>query len=297
VHTHVRVKETTGQFFEAARQYGVDRIVTMSPLEEVDPLRERYPDALRFIAVPRFREFDVSDAYRAQWLRDLAAFRERGAGVMKFWMAPPMRGKHGLTLEHAFLQPVIKEALDLGYDFMTHIADPSAWFEREDKYADGQKYGTKRDQYPQLEWLLDHVAPRFVIGAHMGGTVEDLDFLQGLLDRHDNYYIDSSATKWIVRGIAGQPERAREFFIHNADRILFGTDLVVDDKFDFDHYASRFWVHQIMWETDYRGESPIVDPDAGDRPMLAGLNLPDDVLRRMYWENAERLGLRADREK
>jgi hypothetical protein len=122
--------------------------------------------------------------------------------------------------------------------------------------------------------------------------VEDPDFLQGLLDRHANYVLDTSATKWIVREVARQPERVREFMIRNADRILFGSDLVASDKFrEFDHYASRYWAHLQMWETAYRGESPIEDPDAEQPPRLAGVDLPEDVLRALYIENAQRLEL------
>jgi hypothetical protein len=73
--------------------------------------------------------------------------------------------------------------------------------------------------------------------------------------------------------------------------VLFGSDLVTGTDYDFDHFASRYWAHQMMWESDYRGESPIVDPDAEDPPRLAGLNLPIDVLTRLYRENAQRLRL------
>jgi hypothetical protein len=290
VHTHVRVAETTEEFLAAADLYGIDKIVTMSPLDDVPRLQDACGERLDFIAVPRFRDMDSSDAFRAQWLRDLEAFRALGARRMKFWMAPPMRGHHGLTLEDPFFEPLIQTSLDLGYDFMVHIADPTAWFEPGGRYADAKRFGTKAEQYPQLEFLLQRVAPRSVIAAHLGGNIEDPDFLQGLLDRHANLCLDSSATKWIVRGVAPQPERVRALLVRNADRILFGSDLVVADHFDFEHYASRFWVHQMMWQSDYRGESPIEDPDADDPPRLAGLALPAEVLRPFYDENAARLG-------
>jgi hypothetical protein len=113
--------------------------------------------------------------------------------------------------------------------------------------------------------------------------------LQSLLDRHANLLLDSSATKWIVREVARTPERVRAFIIRNSERILFGSDVVVDDKLDFEHYASRYWCQRTMWETPDRGESPIEDPDAENPPRLAGLDLPVDVLARLYHENAERI--------
>ncbi len=290
VHTHVHRSPSVACFFAAAAAYRIEHIVSMTPLDEVDALRAVYGERLEFIAIPRWRSMAKTDEFRRQWIADLAVFRSKGARRMKFWMAPPMRGDHGLTLRDPFFGPVIGAALELGYEFMIHVGDPSVWFRPGGRYADAARYGTKHEQYDQLEYLLETVAPRSVIAAHLGGNIEEPDFLQALLDRHPHLYLDSSATKWVVREIAWQPERVRAFMIRNADRILFGSDLVVDPKFDFTHYASRYWVHQQLWETDYRGESPIEDPDAPQPPPLVGLALPPDVLHKLYHENAERLG-------
>jgi predicted TIM-barrel fold metal-dependent hydrolase len=289
-HVHVHNGPTVATFFEAATLYGVTKVVSMTPLDEVDALRAAYPGRLAFIAIPRWRNMAKSAEFQKQWIEDLAAFREKGARRMKFWMAPPMRGDHGLTLQDPFFAPIIRAALDLGYDFMVHVGDPSAWFRPGGRYADVAKFGTKREHYPQLEFLLETVAPHNVIAAHMGGYIEEPAFLQSLLDRYPNLYLDSSATKWVVREVARQPEVMREFMLRNQDRVLFGSDLVIHDKCDFDHYASRYWAHRMVWETAQRGESPIEDPDAENPPKLAGLDLPLAVLRRLYYENAAALG-------
>jgi predicted TIM-barrel fold metal-dependent hydrolase len=290
VHTHVHRCPTTAAFFEAADTYGIGRIVSMSPLADVPGLLTDWPGRLEFIAVPRWRELANAAHFQRQWLADLETFRTHGARVMKFWAAPRLRGDLGLTIDHDFFGPLIREGLELGYDFMVHVGDPSPWFAPGGQYADASRYGTKLRQYEQLEFLLEAVAPRFVIAAHLGGSVEEPDFLQGLLDRYSHLYLDCSATKWIVRGVADQPEWLRAFFVQNADRILFGTDIVVDGRFDFEHYASRYWAHQTMWETAYRGESPIDDPDADGAPRLAGIDLPMKVLEKLYVGNARRLG-------
>lgn len=290
VHTHVHKLASTAQFFEAATAYGISKIVSMSPLDDVDALLAACAGRIEFIAIPRWREMKNSAAFRDQWLADLATFREKGARRMKFWVAPPLRGEYGLTLQDPFFTPLIRQGLDLGYEFMIHVGDPSEWFAPGGKYADAKVFGTKHEQYAQLEYLLETVAPRSVIAAHMGGSCEEPAFLQELLDRYPNLYLDSSATKWVVRAIARQPEVNREFILRNQDRVLFGSDLVVGKDYDFDHYASRYWVHQMLWETGYRGESPIADPDAGDSPRLAGLDLPPAVLRKLYSDNAQRLG-------
>jgi predicted TIM-barrel fold metal-dependent hydrolase len=289
-HTHVHDSPTVGAFLEAAELYGIRKIVTMTPLDELARVEAIQPGRLAFIAIPRWRSMAKSAAFQAQWLADLHAFAERGARCMKFWVAPPLRGTHGLTLEDPFFRPLIAAGLELNLDFMVHVGDPDEWFAPGGRYADRAKFGAKREHYRQLEFLLERVAPRRVIAAHLGGYGEEPDFLQALLDRHANLMLDSSATKWVVRVVARQPARLREFLIRNQDRVLFGSDLVVGGAYDFEHYASRYWVHQQLWETANDGESPIEDPDAPAPPRLRGLDLPADALEALYFRNAARLG-------
>ncbi len=291
IHTHVKSLADAAPFFEAADHFGVGTIVSMTPFEQAAALRDAYGERLQFIAIPNWKREGKSDEFRAEWIDLLGRFRALGARLCKFWMAPPMRGEHGLTLEHEFLQPVIEQALSLGYEFMVHIGDPSVWWST--KYADIDRFGTKAQQYDQLHWLAERVAPRRIIAAHMGGTVENLPFLQGLLDARPNLYLDTSATKWVVREVAPQPRAVHDFVVRNAQRVLLGSDLVVDARYDFEHYASRYWAQRTMWETAYRGESPIEDPDAADPPLLAGVDLPGPVLKRVYFENAAALGFGA----
>jgi hypothetical protein len=53
-------------------------------------------------------------------------------------------------------------------------------------------------------------------------------------------------------------------------------------------YASRYWVHRWPWEGDGPRPSPIRDPCAADvaNPQVHGLSLPDDVLARLYFQEA-----------
>jgi hypothetical protein len=292
VHTHCHNVQWTKTYLEAADAYGIGKIWTMAPLEDVDALKAAYPGRFAFIAVPRWSGAaeGFNEAYVTDWLRRLDQFYDKGARLIKFHMAPGTKKRWAMDLEHPLIQRVIKHAYQLGFHFMTHVGDPLAWFRPGGKYADRKEYDSFADQFILLERFLAAYPERIHMGAHMGGSLEDLDALQQRLDRFPNYCIDSSATKWIVRGVAEQPaERVRDFIIRNQDRILFGSDLVVGEKYDWDHYASRYWVHQMMWETTYRGESPIDDPDAERGvPKLSGLDLPAEVLTKMYRTNAEK---------
>jgi len=192
----------------------------------------------------------------------------------------------------------------------THIADPDTWFTA--KYTDVSAYGTKAQQYEPLERMLDEYPQTQWLAAHMGGYPENLEFLSGLLERHDNLSLDTSACKWQVRELSKHPrDKLLAFFNRWKGRILFGSDIVARDEHlvesddvqyaagqaacpeqAFELYASRYYALRTMFETDYEGKSPIADPDLAmvepdkfdemSSPMLIGKSLPPEILTDMY---------------
>jgi hypothetical protein len=67
----------------------------------------------------------------------------------------------------------------------------------------------------------------------------------------------------------------------------------------FDLYASRYWALRKLFESDYRGPSPIADPDLHlvdprqhkehDAPPLNGHALPQHLLQSLYHDAAHNL--------
>ena len=289
-HTHTRDVKWTAEFLRAADDYNIGQIWTMAPLEDVDPFRAAFPGRFEFIAIPKWQNMSSHEEFLIDWRRRIEGFAEKGVRLIKFHNSPAVQKKSGLTLDSPEAKQLARLAYELGYHFMTHVGDPKAWFGSDKKYKPEEGHKSFAEQFAMLDRMLEEYPDRVHLGAHMGGSLEDLDALQKRLDRFPNYIIDSSATKWIVRAVAEQPAKnVRDFIIRNQDRILFGSDLVVTEKYDYDHYASRYWVHQKLWETNYEGESPIDDPDASNGvPQLHGVDLPADVLEKLYRGNAQR---------
>jgi len=315
-HAHVNGRRAALLLREAMDLYGVREIWSMTTLEQVDAIREILGERVRFIAVPDFAMKDRREAHGRAFLERIDRFHALGARIVKFWSAP-----RGIDLGHEVGDPrllrldaphrraVMDRAASLGMAFMAHVADPDTWFAT--KYADTARYGTKRSHYEDLERLLDEY-PVPWIAAHMGGSPEDLDFLDGLLMRHPNLHLDASATKWIVREISKHPrEQVRAFMLRWRGRILFGSDIVTTDdhleskgektemaakassvEHAFDLYASRYWALRTLWERTVELRSPIADPDLAlvdpanhgpmDSPMLRGMGLPREVLAVFY---------------
>jgi hypothetical protein len=291
--------EQATTMLEVARNFGIVKTYSMCPPDHIPALRERFGTALRFNGSITKKKKDSPDdeAYRL-----LDRFLELGVEMLKFWSAPRGR-ERGLFIDAPWRIEVARRARAAGIRIiMTHVADPDAWFRT--AYADSTKFGTKAEQYIGLEKMLTLFPDLTWIGAHMGGDPEHPDHLEALLQKHPNLYFDTSATKWQVREVSAHREAIRDLVCRYPDRFLFGSDLVTRHHLPGEHYVSRYWCQRTLWESAWEGLSPIADSDyapaAADgqsraeqtqpaTPMLRGLALPDDVLKKLYFQNANKL--------
>lgn len=317
VHTHINGERAAAVYAEARELFGVHLTYSMTQLGQAESVKRVLGDSIRFIAVPNFGEKDRARAFGEGFLEAIDRWHDLGARMVKFWSAPRGRdiGREAgdwriVTLHNPLRRRQMDHAAAKGMMFMVHVADPDTWFAT--KYSDASLYGTKREQYEPLEALGDEYARVPWILAHMGGWPEDLAFLDGLLTRHPNFYLDTSATKWMVRELSKHPSNAMlAFHMKWRGRILFGSDIVTNDghvggvssggppageasspEAAFDLYASRYWALRTQYETRYEGVSPIADPDLQmvepgkydehASPPLRGHNFPKDLLRTMY---------------
>ncbi len=287
-HCHLLAARHAPAWFAAADHYGIRHFCTMGPLEEAVRLQRDWPGRLHFIVVPKW--WDPPADFFDDWRRRLDGFYNVGSRVVKFHMAPQSMAARNLRFDSPQLRPLLRAAVERRMAIMSHVGDPDLWYAR--KYTDTAKYGTRDDHYRQWADALAEYTPHVPwVGAHLGGNPEDLDRLQGLLDRFPNLWLDTSATRWVVREVSRQRDAAREFVIRNQDRLLFGSDQVSGDGRDFDFFASRFWALRKLWETAHVGPTNITDPDLSpdQQPMIRGLALPDEVLQKLYRDNAVRL--------
>jgi predicted TIM-barrel fold metal-dependent hydrolase len=100
-----------------------------------------------------------------------------------------------------------------------------------------------------------------------------------LLDRCPNFYVDISAR---IAELGRQPYTARRFFLQYADRILFGTDSGPNPE--------MYRIYYRFLETD----DEYFNPNTGEIPgqgrwFVNGLYLPEDVLEKVYFRNAQKV--------
>ncbi|HMB94733.1 MAG TPA: hypothetical protein VKK61_01705, partial [Tepidisphaeraceae bacterium] len=245
-HCHLLAARHAKNWFAAADHFGIDKFVSMTPLEEALVLQRNWGDRLHFIGIPKWADVSYDD-----WMRRIEGFYNIGSRIIKFHMAPGTMAMRKYSLDMPEIRRIIDEAVARKMIIMSHVGDPDTWY-NSSKYADTEKFGTREKHYKIWQETLEYIPPtQFWVGAHMGGNPENLPRLQSLLDRFPNLHLDCSATKWMVREISKQRDAARDFFIRNQDRLLFGSDQVSGDDRGFDFLASRFWCHRKLWETAY----------------------------------------------
>lgn len=319
-HAHINGKRAAGVYRKVCDLYGVERVYSQTQLAQADVVKEVMGDRISFVAIPEYMHKDRKWAHTQGFLENLDEWHMRGARMFKFWGAPRLRDYVGtmdldpkeiVGFDSDWKLKIAEKGKGLGMMLMVHCADPDTWFQT--MYKDAGKYGSKASQYESLERLLTTTGMP-CLAAHMGGWPEDLGFLSGLLDRHPKLILDTSATKWMIRELSKHDSAELIAFLDRySGRILFGSDIVTSDDHmkttdsenpgfgdqlassdseAFDLYASRYWALRTMWETGYRGESNIADPDlmmvdpegfdSMSAPQLTGHGLDGDRLRMLY---------------
>jgi predicted TIM-barrel fold metal-dependent hydrolase len=279
---------------------GIERIVniTMQTGETALEMIRKFNS----VASERFATYgwmDWSDvqspSFAQRSVERLERLIEHGACGLKIWkdLGTKVRDADGslLRIDDGRLDPIYEKAAELGVPIMYHIADPDAFFlpidasnERYEELAAHPQWSYYGSYYGKLELLTqrDRVIARHpkttFVGAHVAEHPEDLAYVTVLLEKHSNLHVDIGAR---CAELGRQPYSAREFFLKFPDRILFGTDLIPE--------VNMYRLHYRFLETrDEYFEYPSHASRQG-RWNIYGLYLPDDVLLKVYRENAIRL--------
>jgi predicted TIM-barrel fold metal-dependent hydrolase len=226
--------------------------------------------------------------------------KKRGAEGLKIWKGFGLNvvDQNGqlVTVDDRRLDPIWHTCAELQLPVIIHIADPVAFFdpidasnERWEELGMHPDWAFTSPPYPPFLNIIEAFANLITrhpqttfIGAHVGCYSENLGWVENLLARCPNFYVDISAR---ISELGRQPYTARKFFLKFPDRILFGLDLGPD--------VESYQIYFRFLETDdeyfYYNTGKI--PLQG-RWQIYGLFLPDDVLEKVYFQNAEKIILK-----
>ena len=191
-----------------------------------------------------------------------------------------------LKIDDPELDPIWDACARLKLPVFIHTADPQEFFQPVDytneRWLELSLFPTRRypqDRYPSFEQLMSerdnlfrkHPNTTFV-AAHMGWHANNLGRLGKMLTEMPNVYTEVGA---VLYDIGRQPRVAHDFFVKYQDRILFGKDSFQPEEYPYywrvfetnDDYFDYYRPYHAFWK-------------------LYGIDLPDSVLKKVYYQNA-----------
>lgn len=265
--------------------------------EEFAKFAAPYPGQVAIFATFWYPPGPISWDYFKWEVAHLEEAKQLGVRGVKIWKNIGMytKDEHGkiIPLDDPRLEPMWNKIETLGLPILIHVSDPPMNFEPIDGHNESLDYllqdaaisyhgpGVPGPEVvlPEFERVIKRHPGLTFIAAHLANTAYDLNAASQMLDRHKNLYMDISSR---ASDLGRQPVTARAFIIRYADRLLFGTDGNPTPKV----YRGYF---RLLETSDEYFDEPEWPEYKFGRWKLYGLALPDDVLRKVYHDNAARL--------
>ncbi len=258
----------------------------------VSNMEKKYPNRIVTFAnvdfdsvgAPNWTENAVAQlrADVASGARGLKVYKNLGMDVMDV-------DGNRVAVNDTRLDPIWALCGELGIPVLIHSADPANFWQPKDKFNEKWlelELNPRRlrapETNPSFQSIMDeqysiiekHTQTTF-ISAHMSWIGNDLGKMGGLLDKYPNMYSEIAA---VIYEFGRQPIAGRAFLTKYKDRILFGKDTYRVSEFDTyfrtletaDEYFPYYRKYHAQWR-------------------MYGMNLPDDVLKAVYYENALRI--------
>ncbi|HYM13393.1 MAG TPA: amidohydrolase family protein [Bryobacterales bacterium] len=252
-------------------------------------MRKANPDRLVAFANIDFAAINEPDFGRraaAQLEQDV----NNGAVGLKifknFGMDLKYRDGRRVPVDDPIMDPVWETCARLKIPVLIHTGEPWSFFQPIDKYNERwlelkthPKRARPPDHYPTWEALMAEQHRLFAkhsdtifIAAHLDWLGSNLPALGELLDRLPNVYTECGA---VLYDLGRQPFTARDWLVKYQDRVLMGKDIYAPKEYACyfrvfetrDEYFDYYRKYHAFWK-------------------MYGLQLPDDVLKKIYYKNA-----------
>ena len=191
-----------------------------------------------------------------------------------------------IAVDDIRLAPVWDRAGELGIPVLIHSADPAEFWQPFDRFNERWlelKVRPQRRQFPNADVSFEEILQEQhnvfrrhpntnFINAHLGWLGHDLDRLGEIMDKLPNMYVGLGA---VIYELGRQPRFAAKWLTEYQDRVLMGKD---------SYNKEEFYTYFRVFETDDDYFDYYRDYHAFWK--MYGLNLSDEVLKKIYYENA-----------
>ena len=266
-----------------------------------------HPERVVFAASFSTKGWD-EPGWQQRAMRDVDSAFAAGAVAVKVWknIGMSLRDAQGrlVMVDDAKLDPILELIQQRGKVLIGHQGEPhNCWLPVDEMTVNNDReYFREHPQYhmylhpemPSYEaqmaardrMLEKHPQLKFM-GAHMASLEWSVDELAKFLDAHPEAVVDLAARMGQVQFQSNEDrEKVRHFFVKYQDRILYGTDLTQEPgrpAKEMRAEANQVWLRD--WT--YLNTSQVITVPELDAP-VRGLELPKEVVRKIYATNAER---------
>src|ERR1700751_4076468 len=277
-------------------------------VEAVAKYDRAYPGRFYTFTEPSYSRFKEADYPKLQALAIERAHRDgaRGLKILKtlgLYLRENITSGSLVKIDDARFDPMWDACGQLNLPVAIHISDPIAFFTPTDRFNERYEELTHHPDwsfydpdFPSNAELIEarnrmfarHPKTQFIV-LHVGNFSEDLGNVSENLDRFPNMTVDIAAR---IGELGRQPRTARKFFDKYQDRILFGTDATPHGDETpqqiFGRELYEIYYRFLETEDEYFDYAPAPKPPQG-RWRIYGIGLPENILRKVYYENAARL--------
>lgn len=252
-------------------------------------VQKNYPN--RFIV---FTNIDLSGIDDPNWtentVQQLVEDVKMGANGLKIYKSQGMDNKDSqgkrIPINDPRIDPIWEKCGELGIPVLIHAADPKSFWDPMDAnnerwlelktHPGRRRYNTDTPSWEtiiaeQHDIFAKHPATKF-INAHLGWYANDLATLGQLMDKYPNMYSEIGA---VIAELGRQPRFAKAFLTKYQDKVMFGKDAWHPEEYytyfrvleTDDEYFPYYKKYHAYWK-------------------MYGLNLDDEVLKKIYYKNA-----------
>jgi uncharacterized protein len=260
--------------------------------ENVAILKSRYKDRFVVFANMDFSGIDDPD-YPQKVANQLEQDLKNGAQGLKIFknFGMDLKDTKGqrIHVDDPRFEKVWEVCAKWKVPVLIHTAEPWSFFQPQDRvnerWLELKQFPQRArppNRYPTWETLMTEQHHLFAahpktifINAHLGWLGGNLAELGRLMDQMPNMYTEIGA---VLAELGRQPRFARQWFIQHQDRVLFGKDVWEPTEYYYyfrvletaDEYFDYYRKRHAFWK-------------------MYGLDLPDDVLKKLYYKNALRI--------
>jgi uncharacterized protein len=258
----------------------------------LENVHDNYPNRLIVFTNINLRDIDEAD-WAKKTVEQIRDDVKLGANGLKIYKSQGMDNKDSqgnrIKIDDPRIDQVWSVCGELGIPVLIHSADPKQFWQPYD--ANNERWlelkthpRRKREDDSPAPWqtIIDeqhnifrkHPETTF-INAHLGWYANDLQTLGKLMDEFPNMNAEIGA---VIAELGRQPRAAKEFLTKYQDRIMFGKDSWHPEEYytyfrvleTADEYFPYYKKYHAYWK-------------------MYGLDLSDEVLRKIYYKNALRV--------